>query len=199
MTSPITERIDASLGLRCAHVASQPLTAEAVRVIVPAVFRGDDMQGQAALLLKSGYFPTLKEKVGAVVAHLLLKMELGETTYSPSLCSIAGRLPLAAISADPLKQALLIAVRSKLPGNAYVIDQITLLKRLTGSRIGFSESEYHRSYSGMWEPIPCSEKRPEDLIRMRDSLASWATWALCSIHAMEKACELIEQGAEHAE
>jgi hypothetical protein len=197
MTSARTLYIDASLALRVAHVASKPLTADAVKARVPRVFLGDDMQGQASLLLQSGYFPSLREKVGAVVNHLLLKMEFGETTYSPSLCSIAGRLPLAAISADPLKKSLIIAITSKLPGNAYVIDQITFLKRLTGSRIGFSE--FRRSGYGLWEPLPCSEKRPEDLIRMRDSLAAWATWALCSINAMEKACELIAQGAEHAE
>ena len=196
MTSPRTLYIDAPLPLRVAHVASKPLTAEAVKARVPINFLGEDTQGQAALLLKSGYFPRLKEKVGAVVYHLLLKIEFGETTYSPSLCSLAITLPWGASSADPLKQALLIAIRSKLPGNAYVIDQINFLKRLPGSRIGFSE--FRKSCYGAWEPIPCSEKRPEDLIRMRDSLASWATWALCSISAMERACELIAQEADHA-
>jgi len=196
MTPPTTQHINASLSLRYAHVASKPLTAEAVKALVQTVFLGDDMQGQATLLLKSGYFPPLKEKVGAMVDHILLKMEFGETTYSPSLCSIASRLPLAVMSADPLKKALITAITSKLPGYGYVIDQITFLKRLPGSRIGFSE--YRKSCYGGWEPIPCSERLPEDLIRMRDSLASWATWALCSINAMEKACELIAQEADHA-
>ena len=196
MTPPTTKHIDASLVLRYAHGASQPLTAVAVKVIATAVFRGEDIQGQAALLLKSGYFPTLKENVGAVVRHLLLKIEFGETTYSPSLCSIASRLPLSAIVADTLKKALISAITSKLPGNGYVIEQVTLLKRLPVNRIGFSE--FHKNTYGLWEPIPCSARQPEDLIHMKDSLASWATWALCSINAMEKACELIAQGAEHA-